>query len=53
MLDIRRGLVIGSMVAICATGIACGSAPEEAAPPTAADAAPAAAAPAPSPANGV
>lgn len=51
MLDIRRGLVIGSMVAICAAGIACGSAPEEAAPPTAADAAPAAAAPAPSPAN--
>ena len=44
MLDIRRGMVIGSLAAICALGLACGSAPEEAeAPATAAEAAPAAA----------
>ena len=43
MLDIRRGLVIGSLAAICAVGLACGSAPEEAVPAAAAEAAPAAA----------
>ena len=53
MLDSRRGLVIGSLAAICALGLACGSAPEEAeAPATAADTAPpAAAVPAPAPAG--
>ena len=47
MKDIRRGLVIGSLAALCAVGLACGSAPEEAVPATAAEAAPAASAPAP------
>ncbi len=46
MLDIRRGLVIGSLATICAVGLACGSAPEEAAPATAPEAMPAAPAPA-------
>ena len=45
MLDIRRGLLIGSLMAICALGLACGSAPEEGEAPAAApEAAPAAAA---------
>ena len=45
MLDIRRGLLIGSLMAICALGLACGSAPEEGEAPAAApEVAPAAAA---------
>ena len=29
MLDNRRGLLIGSLAAVCALGLACGAAPEE------------------------
>ena len=42
MLDIRQRLSTGSVAAICALGVACGSAPEEAGTPTA-ESAPAAA----------
>ena len=37
MFDIRRGLVIGSLAAVTALGMACGSAPEEAQAPAAAE----------------
>ena len=48
MLDIRRGLLIGSLAAVCALGLACGAAPDEMETP-ATEAAPAAE-PAPAPA---
>ena len=48
MPDIRRGLVTGSLAAICGLGLACGSAPEDA---TAEAETPAAAAPSPTPAG--